>query len=154
MLLLLFRVADCRFAVEVTRVMEVVPRIPLRPVPHAPGYLAGMFDRGGEVVPVVDLGQLLNAVPCPPLLSTRIILVDYPLGGGRSARLGLIAEQVSELREAAGAPGAAPTREVPDAPYLGRVVDLGRELAQMIVVDRVLPEWLRDAVYGTMLGLS
>lgn len=76
MLLLTFRAAECLYAVDVSRVVEVVPRIDLRRLPHAPGFLAGVFDYRGLVVPVVDLGVLLGAETCANRLSTRIILVD------------------------------------------------------------------------------
>jgi chemotaxis-related protein WspB len=76
MLLLTFRAAESPYAVDVARVVEVVPRIDLRRLPHAPAFLAGVFDYRGMVVPVIDLGILLGSEACPYRLSTRIILVD------------------------------------------------------------------------------
>src|SRR4051794_7179766 len=76
MLLLTFRAAESFYAVDVSRVVEVVPRIDLRRLPHAPAFLAGVFDYRGMVVPVVDLGVLLGSESCADRLSTRIILVD------------------------------------------------------------------------------
>ncbi len=76
MLLLTFRAAENLYAIDVARVVEVVPRINLRQLPHAPGFLAGVFDYRGTVVPVVDLGILLGSESCRDWLSTRIILVN------------------------------------------------------------------------------
>jgi chemotaxis-related protein WspB len=76
MLFLTFRAAESLYAVDVTRVVEVVPRIDLRRLPHAPAFLAGVFDYRGVVVPVTDLGILLGSEACGDRLSTRIILVD------------------------------------------------------------------------------
>ena len=76
MLLLTFRAAENLYAIDVVRVVEVVPRINLRRLPHAPGFLAGLFDYRGTVVPVVDLGVLLGSESCRDRLSTRIILVN------------------------------------------------------------------------------
>ena len=76
MLLLTFRAAENLYAMDVARVVKVVPRINLRRLPHAPGFLAGVFDYHGTVVPVVDLGILLGSESCRDRLSTRIILVD------------------------------------------------------------------------------
>jgi chemotaxis-related protein WspB len=76
MLVLTFRAAGNDYALEVRRVVEVVPRINLREIPHAPDCLLGLFDYRGVVVPVVDLGILLGASPCQNRLSTRIILVE------------------------------------------------------------------------------
>src|SRR5271170_2284779 len=76
MLLLTFTAGANRYAVDVARVVELIPRVELRPVPHAPAFLAGLLGYRGKVVPVVDLGVLLDAPPCPDRLSTRIILVN------------------------------------------------------------------------------
>ena len=76
MLILTFLAAGNRYAVNVTRVVEIVPRVGLRVMPHAPGFLAGFLGYRGQVVPVIDLGLLLGQDPCPDRLSTRIILVN------------------------------------------------------------------------------
>src|SRR5207302_1737530 len=59
MLLLVFRVAEDAYAIEAGRVVEVVPRVALRRLPHAPEALAGVFRYRGRVVPVIELGVLL-----------------------------------------------------------------------------------------------
>ncbi len=76
MLLLTFRAAENLYAIDTARVVEVVPRINLRLLPHAPDFLAGVFDYRSTVVPAVDLGLLLGSEGCRDRLSTRIILVD------------------------------------------------------------------------------
>ena len=76
MLLLTFTAGLNRYAVDVARVIELVPRVELRPIPHAPAFLAGLLGYRGKVVPVIDLGLLLDVAPCQDRLSTRIILVD------------------------------------------------------------------------------
>jgi chemotaxis-related protein WspB len=122
MLLLTFTAGTNRFAVDVTRVVEVVPRVELRKIAHAPAHLVGLLGYRGNIVPVFDLGLLLDAAPCRDRLSTRIILVnDAPErnDGSDGARdhspenlmkakaiddrvqslLGLVAENVSDLTE-------------------------------------------------------
>lgn len=152
MLLLTFGVAGCRYAVDVQRVVEVVPRIPVRPVPHAPAYVSGLFNHGGAVVPVLDLGRLLHESPCSSRLSTRIIVVEYPLPQHQKAALGLVAEHVTELRLVRDDQAVTTMAPPAHAPYLGSIVQMGDELVQMIVVERLLPDALRDALFGGMLG--
>ena len=43
MLLLTFRAAENLYAIDAARVVEVVPRINLRLLPHAPDFLAGVL---------------------------------------------------------------------------------------------------------------
>ena len=106
-----------------------------RQYPHAPSFLAGLLGYRGKVIPVIDLGLLLNSAPCRDCLSTRIILVNdapgdhnsatgppasvgtghphSPTAPARDARLlGLIGEQVSDLtyvqpEQLAASPGSA-----------------------------------------------
>jgi chemotaxis-related protein WspB len=156
MLLLTFQAAGQLYAVDAARIVEVVPRVDLRPLPHAEASLAGVFEYRGDVVPAVDLGVLLGAGPAPDRLSTRIILVDRaaaaagrpavgrdaeaPSAPPRRSLLGLIAEQVSELT--AVDPEAllpAPAR-IPGAPYLGRLAETPRGMAQLIAVEKVLED--------------
>jgi chemotaxis-related protein WspB len=146
MLLLVFRVAEDAYAVEGGRVVEVVPRVELRHVPHAPEALAGLFRYRGQVVPVIDLGVLLGAAPCPPRLSTRIILVDDRAQARNEARVGLIAERVIDVR-------TVPDERIIPAPpllgrnpYLGPIISADEELIPLIVVERVLAEPLRHAL--------
>jgi chemotaxis-related protein WspB len=136
--------------VPVAQVVVVVPRVALRPIPHAPPYLAGLFNLGGALVPVVDLGLRLGGEPCRPLMSTRILIVEERSG----RRLGLVAERVTELRQVPDdlfTSGGAPP---PDAPYLGPIAPLEGELVQKILAEEILPESLRATLFKSMLGRS
>ncbi|MFO0890909.1 MAG: chemotaxis protein CheW [Isosphaeraceae bacterium] len=175
MLLLTFRAAEDRYAVDVSRVVEVVPRVVLRRLPHAPAFLRGLFDYRGAVVPVVDLGVLLGSEPCSDRLSTRIILVDLlsgdqsrdrraaagrrdgtedpdeggePRATGPGRRLvGLIAEHVSDVASVKAEQVISRPMHLPQAPYLGAIVQIGEDMTQMLVVDRVLDQRFQDAFF-------
>jgi chemotaxis-related protein WspB len=150
MLLLCFRVAQDAYAVNARHVVEVVPRVDLRAVPHAPPFLAGLFHYRGQVVPVVDLGLLMGAAACRDSLTTRVMLVDYSLGTQRRALLGLMAEQVDDVRKVADEQLVFPAMHMPEAPYLGPILEEDRGLVQLIAVEHVLPEALRDGLFGVL----
>ena len=76
MLLLTLAAGANRYAIDVARVVEVIPKVELRAVPHAPVFVAGLLDYRGKVVPVLDLCLLLGIAASQDRLSTRIILVD------------------------------------------------------------------------------
>src|SRR5579871_3177437 len=65
MLALTFQAGPDRVAVDVRRVREVVPRVPLTPAAGTPDWVAGVFVYRGRVVPVIDLYRLTGAGPCP-----------------------------------------------------------------------------------------
>jgi chemotaxis-related protein WspB len=129
MLVLSFRIADLPYAVAVRRVVEVVPRVGLRAIPHAPRYLAGLLRYRGGAVPVVDLGLLMGDVACSDRLDTRIILVD---GGEGLGYLGLIAERVDVVRPVDESRRAVAGLEIDEAPYLGPIYETDDGLLQLI----------------------
>ncbi len=90
MLLLLFKVASRHYAIEAKRVLQVVSSSGLqRSEPVLPsnalqsddsnaqvGLLQWQVDQAVELVPVVDLSQLLMDVPCLVTIGTRIMVVQ------------------------------------------------------------------------------
>jgi chemotaxis-related protein WspB len=148
MLILVFRVAEDAYAVDAARVVEVVPRVALRTLPHAPEALAGMFRYRGRVVPVIDLGVLLGAGPSPALLSTRIIVIDdrAQARGVGEARLGLIAEHVSDVRRIADDRVIPPPSLMAPNPYIGPIVSADAGLIPLLAVERILAEPMRSAL--------
>lgn len=146
MLLLTFRVADDLYAVAAERVVEVVPRIDLRPIPHAPASLAGLFNYRGKAIPVIDLGILLGSSACLERLHTRIILAAEP--DCRDRVVGLIAENVSDVMMVRDDQVALPAMNLAEAPYLGAVVRTDDGLIQLLSVEKVLPKSLHDALFG------
>ena len=147
MLLLTFRISNDLYAVAAERVVEVVPRIELRSIPHAPEALAGLFNYRGKAVPVIDLGILLGSTACLERLHTRLILVDEP--GGHGERLiGLVAENVSDVMVVKEDQVVLAAMNLEQAPYLGTVVRTDMGLVQVISVDKVLPKSLREGIFG------
>ena len=133
MLVLTFRVGEVPYGVAVGRVIEVVPRVPLRALPHAPAHLAGLIRYRGDAIPVVDLGLLMGDAPGSDRLDTRIILVD----AGPRGRLGLVAERVEQVVEVDETRRASGEADVAGAPYLGGVYETDSGLIQLIEPARV-----------------
>ena len=139
MLVLTFRVAGVSYAVSVRQVVEVVPRVALRAVPRAPGYLAGLLRYRGGAVPVIDLGLLMGDAACEDRLDTRIILVDGGVHGGNGLGfLGLIAERVDDVRAVDESRRAVAGLEVGGARYLGAVYEADDGLLQLIEPGKIL----------------
>jgi chemotaxis-related protein WspB len=143
MLYLLFELDAGRYAIEASRVTEVLPLVEITRVPQAPPEVAGVCDRRGTPVPVIDLCQLLLGRPAARRLSTRILIVDYA-GVGRARQLGLVAEKatrIAQLDADAFLPSGIRNSR---APYLGDVVGGPQGLIQRIDVDAILPDAVRD----------
>lgn len=107
MLHITFQIGGQKLALDVQRVREVVPRVPLQRPPQAPDWLAGSFVFRGRIVPVVDLHRLAKAGECPEHLSSRIILVNHPRDG--EEMVGMLAAQVVDVRDIRMEEGEAST---------------------------------------------
>ena len=139
MLVLTFRVSEVLYAVAVKRVVEVVPRVALRGLPHAPDHLVGLLRYRGGAVPVVDLGLLMGSAACRDRLDTRIILVDVGVHGGAGLGfLGLVAERVDDVRAVDESRRAVAGLEIAEAPYLGPVYETDDGLIQLIEPGKIL----------------
>jgi chemotaxis-related protein WspB len=151
MQLLTFTVAGEPYAIESRQVIEVLPRVPARPVPRAPDFLLGVFTYRGRLVPLLDLARRLGVAPPAERLSTRVIVVEFDAepsaGGPATVRLGLVAENVVAVRAAEEADAALPPLRLPDADYLGRMLRIGGSTSQLLDVRRLLPA---DLVAGLL----
>lgn len=147
MLLVVFQVAQDRFGLDAALVVEVVPLAALRQAHHAPGYVAGLFNYRGAVVPVIDLTALLTGQPCPRLLSTRIMLVTYSGAGGAQHVLGLLAERVLETATCAARDFQSPGIASPEAPYLGDVLVDGDQMLRLITLAGLLPRSVQELLF-------
>ena len=141
--LLMFSVAGEPYAIESRRVVEVLPRVPARPLPRVPDYLLGVFTYRGRIVPLVDLARRLGVAPPTDRLSTRVIVVECrppaAAAGAAAIRLGLVAENVVAIRSADDAEARLPPLRDPDADYLDQLLRIGGETVQLIDVCRLLP---------------
>lgn len=97
------RLGAGRYVVALADVAEVVPLAPLTRVPNAPGWLAGVANWRGRVLPVVDLRLLLEA-PAPPLPTSARFVVLTPGGSVAGAAVGVLAEAVPGVHDGALAP--------------------------------------------------
>jgi len=96
MLLLLFEIYNGRYALDTNQIIEIVPLVKLKKIPATPDYVAGLMNYRGDGLPVVDLCQLVDKQPHEDALSTRIIIVRYPIENKGYRPLGLIANNVTE----------------------------------------------------------
>jgi len=151
MQLLTFTVAGQAYAIESRRVVEVLPLVPARPIPHTPDYVRGIFTYRGWLVPLVDLARRLAGRPPHERLSTRVVVVEVATPGQdhaqRPARLGLVAENVISIGSAEAAEASLPDLDLPGAPYLGRILRIGGQTVQLLHVDRLLPPELTAGLF-------
>lgn len=146
MLFLVFQLGTCRFALAAAEVVEVLPVVACRPLPHAVPGIAGLFVYRGTPVPLVDLMQVAFGQPCRRRMSTRIILVNYP-DEGTSRLLGLLAEQSTEMIRREEADFSSTGVTVENSPYLGPVTRDEQGLIQRMEIDRLLSDEVKAVIF-------
>jgi chemotaxis-related protein WspB len=140
MLLLLFEIGSGRYALETNRIIEIVPLVNLKKIPTTPAYVAGLMNYRGSGMPVIDLCQLVDNSPFENLLSTRIIIVRYPIKNLGDQSLGLIANNVTKtVRSKLNKP--PPTGVFMDSSlYNGAETQGATDMIQWFDVKKMLPE--------------
>src|SRR5580698_9476831 len=97
MLFILFQIGGDRYVLPANRIIKILPLMNLKRIPCAPSGVAGVLNFHGNPVPVVDLNEMALLEPAARRMSTRIILVRYPLEKEHPHLLGLIAEHATTM---------------------------------------------------------
>ena len=146
MLLLLFQMGDARYALDTATVLEIVPRVALKPVLRAPPGVAGLLDYHSAPVPVIDLCEMATGQPAQTRFSTRLILVQTPAfvdDVGRPHVVGLLAERATGLLKRQPADFTHTGLRVADAPYLGPVTADGEGFIHRVSIEGLLTGQVR-----------
>lgn len=144
-LFLLFMLGEQRFALPAADIVEVLPLLPLKPIPQAPVWVGGVFAYRGQVVPVMDVSHLALGEPAVRRTSTRTVLVRY-----RDDRcLGLVLEHVNETLRCDPAEFKPYGLDNPHARYLGPIREDAKGLLQWISVNELLDERVRLLLFAS-----
>jgi chemotaxis-related protein WspB len=124
MLMLLFQAGSQRYALDCHQVVEVLPWATLYPPPQAQKTIAGLLNYHGQLVAVIDLGQLIDQAPTRPHFGARIILIPASIVPGfeTSQWVGLLADRVVDTRTIDPAKLEPVGIGHSQAPYLGPAI--------------------------------
>lgn len=90
--LIAFRIGDQEFCVDIMSVREIRGWTPATPLPRAPGFVKGVINLRGAVLPIIDLGARLGLTTSEPTARHVIMVASI---GGRS--VGLLVDAVSDI---------------------------------------------------------
>jgi chemotaxis-related protein WspB len=126
MLMLLFQAGTRRYALDSQFIVEVLPMASLYPAMGSHSAIAGLLNYHGQLVSVIDLGQLIHAIPSQPNYGTRIIIMRgeaAQIPGFETAPwIGLLADRVVDTRQVTPAMIAPVGIGDSQAPYLGAAI--------------------------------
>jgi len=90
--LIAFRIGQQEFCVDIMSVREIRGWTPATPLPRAPGFMKGVINLRGAVLPIVDLGARLGLKTSEPT-ARHVIMVAHI---GRRT-VGLLVDAVSDI---------------------------------------------------------
>jgi purine-binding chemotaxis protein CheW len=73
--LITFRVAEQEYGVDIADVREIRGWTPATPLPKTPGYVCGVINLRGTVLPIVDMAARMGLAPTEPSLRHVIVVV-------------------------------------------------------------------------------
>jgi purine-binding chemotaxis protein CheW len=136
---LTFRIDEELFALNITKVREVLEFSAITRVPRMPDFMRGVINLRGNVVPVVDLKLKLGLSRTEKTIDTRVVITEVEVDGEKTV-LGALADSVQEVLE------LDPSQIAP-APRMGTRIDtscilgMGKRDDQFIIlldIDHVL----------------
>jgi len=95
---LTFKLEEEIYALEITKVREVLDYTKVTKVPQTPPFVKGVINLRGKVVPVVDLRLKFGMTETQQTIDTCIIIVEISLDEEHT-QLGALADQVQEVLE-------------------------------------------------------
>ncbi len=108
---LTFKLADEVFALDITKVREVLDFTTVTKVPRTPEFMRGVINLRGSVVPVVDLRLKFGMTRTESSVNTCIIITEVTVDNDTTI-LGALADSVQEVLDLA--PGS-----IASAPKIG-----------------------------------
>jgi len=93
-----FKLEEEEFALEISKVREVLDFTKITKVPQTPDFMKGVINLRGAVVPVVDLNKKFGIKDTEKTMNTRIIIGDVDIEGDQTV-LGVLADSVHEVME-------------------------------------------------------
>jgi len=93
---LTFRLGDEVFALDISKVREVLDFTTVTKVPRTPEFMRGVINLRGSVVPVVDLRLKFGMSKTENGVNTCVIITDVTVDGDTTI-LGALADSVQEV---------------------------------------------------------
>lgn len=108
---LTFQLGTEEFGIQVLKIREIMGIQQITGVPQTPGWMKGVINLRGKVIPVIDL-RLKFGMPTVPYNQRTCIVVSQVEKEGEQILMGLVVDEVSEVVNIAAG-------EIEDAPSFG-----------------------------------
>ena len=133
-----FNLGEEIFALDISKVREVLDNTKVTKVPKVPDYMLGVINLRGRVVPVIDLKTKFSMPLTEQTVNTCIIISDVSLNN-ESVTLGIMSDSVQEVFD-------LDVESIEPAPKIGTHLDIdflsgmgkrGEDFILILDIDKV-----------------
>ena len=135
-----FRIGDQYFCIDIMSVREIRGWTPATTLPHAPGYVRGVINLRGVVLPIIDLADRLGFSATEPTARHVIIVAQT----GKQV-VGLLVDAVSDII-------AMAAEKVQPTPDVGSDAARAFVLGVMAIEDRMISLIALESVMPALVG--
>ncbi len=133
-----FFLKDALYGIEIGMVREIIEYERICQVPCVPGFIAGIINVRGEIIPIIDLSKRLFSRETETNRYTAIAIVEVP-DNSEKVHAGIMVDRVNRVRD-------IPRGEIttPEAGYKIRadfmkgIASDGEDFIMLLNMDRVL----------------
>jgi purine-binding chemotaxis protein CheW len=138
---LTFSLVGEEYGIGILKVREIIGMMTITSIPQTPGYVKGVINLRGKVIPVIDLRLKFGMESTAYTERTCIVVVEIK-SGDRKIQMGIVVDSVSEVLNIK--PG-----EIEDTPTFGARMDTDYILGMakmaggvkiLLDIDRVLSD--------------
>ncbi len=133
-----FRIGSQFYCIDIMSVREIRGWTPATALPRAPGFVRGVINLRGAVLPIIDLADRLGFEPTEPTARHVIIVTQ----SGKQV-VGLLVDAVSDII-------AMPTDKVQPTPDVGSEAARSFVLGVMAIEDRMISLIALESVMPTL----
>ena len=135
--LIAFRIGEQEFCVDIMAVREIRGWTPATPLPRSPGYMKGVINLRGAILPIIDLGARFGLTASEPT-ARHVIMVAHV--GGRL--VGLLVDAVSDILQLSD----TAIQATPDVAselvktFVKGIFALDGRMISLIELEQIIPE--------------
>jgi purine-binding chemotaxis protein CheW len=136
---LTFSLDDEEYGIGILKIKEIIGMMPITSVPQTPGFVKGVINLRGKVIPVVDLRLRFGMDAIDYTERTCIVVVEIT-GRATSVLIGIVVDSVSEVMNIKG-------EDIEETPAFGTKLETDYILGMakvdggvkiLLAIDRVL----------------
>jgi purine-binding chemotaxis protein CheW len=137
---LTFTLHDESYGIDVLKVREIIRMTNITAVPQMPGFVRGVINLRGKIIPVMDLRSRFEFDVKADDAQTCIVVVQVRLPEGKATQMGLVVDGVEEVLNLSD----ADIEETPDfggqicTDYILGIAKVKNNVKTLLNIDRVL----------------